>query len=359
MLLTLNKDRIEGSGWSPSEPVIRILRGIGLTSEESFLFMSPFEEFRHQGPDSPLRFGGSLFADPLNLRSSDDWFRLLFSPNDYDLYFDSLTQQAEVGVNPIGLNAQINLDNIGRDFLCLIYYRQRIVDLMNRGGLRLVIKEIFREEEQTPPEFNNLTNSLIRVEALTDWLSLNDYPLTSRQEDRDSFLVLSDPPERRIPLTELPSVGRILRDTSNLSRYIRSLSVCLQDGGEWDDLRKICRQDFGLPERFCLLSDRRILYDTDRFCLETALNREFSLWERDRLNSYPSIRIISDLKGIPYSELLRVEMYGFTNTNQETPVHRFDGLRFLREGLSPRFVKWVEAELTEKSFTFTEGGPIL
>ena len=321
--------------WFPFEPVGRLLSRIGMTEARVEEYRDPFESFRGQGPDIPLRL-------PEDVLPSEEWFRLLFVPTDGETYFESLTNSVQYGRPMAGFSSQINLDNIGRDFVCLVYLRQRVLDLMRAGGLRLVLKSLFVQEERTPTEFTNLTNSLLRSEALTDYLILEGYDMTDPDErggdeGRYSFDLLTDPPTRRMSLTEVPSAVSLLRDTSNLSRLIRRLSVCLQDGGDWETFSRITSNDFRLPYVFSPLSDRRRVEETTRFARGIALSREFCLWDIYRENGLPSIRTISEKRGIPYLELLGPMTTGFSNGDTGLR-HRFDGLMFSRTGLTDRLV---------------------
>lgn len=317
--------------WSPFEPVGRILSSVGLTDDEVERYETPFDRFRHQGAGEPLDL-------PEDIRSSEDWFRLLFRS-----VIPSTTERTDEAGDIVkmygdpnkGFIGQINLDNIGRDFLCLIYYRQRVLDLLRTGGLRSVISDIFKAREDEPPEFVNLNNSLIPVEALTDILTLGGKTFPS---DREGMMtILSDPPTRHLPLREVPSFSEMLRDSSNLSRYIRTLSVCLQDGGRWDHLIQVSFRDFNLDERFNLLRDRRWSESTRNFGFYVAMSREFCLWDIHRDDRLPSIRQISDGLGIPYLELLRIINFG-ENNRSRGGIHRFSGLEFLRTGFSDRMI---------------------
>lgn len=330
--------------WIPFEPVRRILTDIGLSEVEVSSLEGPFDEFRHQGPDDPLRL-------PEGIRTSDEWFRLLYREGSQTISstLDDGTEvlQYDDGSGPVF--RQVNLDNIGRDFLCLLYLRQRVLDLWGHGGIEGVLSDLFTQEAGTPREFNSLTNSLLRSEALTDVLILRGYDMTDPDErdggeGRYSFDLLTDPPSRRMTLTEVPSAVSLLRDTTNLSRLIRQLSVCLQDGGGWEYLTRISSKDFRLPYVFSPLSDRRVVRGTDSFARETALSREFCLWEPERGNSLPSIRTISERKGIPYLDLFRTMTRGY----QGDGSHRFDGLMFSTRGLSARLVKKLSSDIESR-----------
>lgn len=334
MLLLLNN--ILGTlfpDWNPFDPVRRVLTSVGLTDGEASLFEAPFGEFRSQGAGVPLRL-------PEDIRPSDEWFSLLFRA-----VLDGTTETTDEKGNLVkeygkpnqGFIRQINLDNIGRDFLCLIYYRQRILDLWGRGGLSLVLSDLFKPRGDEPPEFTNLNNSLIPIEALTDVLTLGGAEFPT-ERGSDPMIVLSDPPTRHLTLGEIPSFVSMLRDSSNLSRFIRSLSVLLQDGGRWDHLKQVSLGDFNLDEEFTLLRDRRRTERTRRFCLDIAMTREFALWDIHRDERLPSIRQISDRLGVPYLSLLRILMFREDNS-KEAGIHQFRGLEFLTDGFSDRLVQ--------------------
>lgn len=330
--------------WDSFDPVRRLLSSVGLTEDEVSLFKAPFNEFRHQEAGVPLRL-------PEDIRTSDEWFDLLFRS-----VIDGTTETTDENGNPVemygkpneGLVRQINLDNIGKDFLCLIYHRQRVLDLFRAGGLNLVVSDLFRPRGDEPFEYANLTNSLISVEALTDFLTLRGAEFGT---DRNGgpMVILSDPPTRHLTIRETPSFSSMLRDTTNLSRFIRTLSVCLQDGGKGDDLNKILPREFNLDERFTMFDDRRVFHQTRRFARYISMTREFCLWDINRDDRLPSIRQISVGLGISYSELLRIVNFGDDNT-LGGGIHRFVGLMFIREEFSDRlvqiFVRNIENLLT-------------
>lgn len=324
--------------WNPFEPVGRILSSVGLTENEVSLFEAPFIEFRQQESGVPLRL-------PENIRSSEDWFRLLFregAPTIKETTDEDGNIIKEYGDPNQGYFRQVNLDEVGKDFLSLIYYRQRILDLMREGGLRLVLSDLFKARDDEPQEYVNLNNSLIPVEALTDVLTLNGAEFPTDRTD-GPMTILSDPPLRHLTLRDVPSFSSMLRDSTNLSRYIRNLSSCLQDGGRWGDLTQISFTDFNLSDRLSLLRDRRSLRWTGLFGRGIAMSREFCLWDIHRDDRLPSIRQISDGLGIPYLELLRIVHFG--QTNSETRIHRFSGLEFLRDGFSDRLIQMFLRDL--------------
>ena len=332
--------------WYPFGPVARLLRGIGLRDEETYLFEAPFKEFRHPVPDRPL-------VIPEDVRSSDDWFSLLWGNT-------SQVIEPEPGLKEYdsrspGLQAQVNLDNIGRDFLCLIYYRQRILDLSRTAGLEVILRDILKEREDRPLEFTSLNNSLLNVEALSDWLTLEGIDLSLEPEERGRrlWVLLTDPPTRSLPLRDVPSPVGMFRDTANFSRFVRSLSSCLQDGGKWTDFKKLTPQDFNLPGTFSTLGDRRLRMSTSWFAQAVSMSREFCLWDIWRGNRLPSLREISSMKGIPHQFLINI--LNRCPRNDETNLQSYEGLSRLREGMTDRLIHYFVQDIESRSTNKQEG----
>lgn len=325
--------------WNPFDPVGRLLSSVGLTDDEVREYEVPFDRFRHQEAGEPLIL-------PEDIRTSEEWFDLLFrgvapvgpSVKEEDDLF------TEYGEPSRGYFGQINLDPVGRDFIALIYYRQRVLDLFREGGLRIVLRDLFKARQDEPLEYTNLNNSLIPVEALTDLLTLRGTTFPTERDPDKVMTILSDPPTRHLTLGDVPSVVSMLRDSSNLSRYIRLLSVCLQDGGKWENLIRVSFKDFNLDETMTLLRDRRRIESTRNFGFYVAMSREFCLWDIYRDDRLPSIRQISDGLGIPYIELLRILLFGETN-REKRGIHRFSGLEFLRDGFSDRLVQMFVSDI--------------
>ena len=337
--------------WNPFDPVGRLLSSVGLTDEEVRGYETPFDRFRHQEAGEPLEL-------PEDIRTSDGWFDLLFRevvPVGPSMGEDLVK---EYGRKNDGFVRQVNLDNIGKDFLALIYYRQRVLDLFREGGLGLVVRSLFKARRDAPLQYTNLNNSLLPVEALTDFLTLRGAVFPRRRDDRSGsdkvMTIISDPPTRHLTLGEIPSFSSMLRDSTSLSRYIRILSVCLQDGGRWENLIRVPFADFDLDGKMTLFRDRRSSGWTRDFAIDTAMSREFCLWDIYRDDRLPSIRQISDGLGIPYTELLRILLFGETNRDRGT-IHRFSGLEFLRDGFPDRvaqiFVRDIVALSPERLLT--------
>ena len=333
--------------WNPFEPVRRVLSSVGLTEEEVDEYETPFDRFRHQEAGEPLTL-------PEDVRTSEEWFDLLFGITEIHTHTqtgeEEDKQETSVEMNE-GLRGQINLDNIGRDFLALIYYRQRVLDLFRRGGLTLVLTDLFKARTDEPLEYMNLNNSLLPVEALTDFLTLRGAEFRRRAEDEPTT-ILTDPPLRHLPLGSIPMFSSMLRDSSNLSRWVRVLSVCLQDGGHWENLIRIPFTDFDLSPDLFLFRDRREVQSTRNFGFYVSMTREFCLWDIHRDDRLPSVRQISDNLGIPYLELLRIVNFGETN-RERGGIHRFGGLEFLRRGFPDRLVQIFVKDIERTSNLLT------
>lgn len=74
------------------------------------------------------------------------------------------------------------------------------------------------------------------------------------------------------------------------------------------------------------------------------MSREFSLWDVYRGRKLPSIRTVSEAKGIPYIDLLRILMFGYTNN--DTSLERYEGLRLLRSGLTDRLAQIFQKDIS-------------
>lgn len=346
--------------WTPVEAVGRVLSSCGLTDDQVQTLETFYQGFRECSTPS------SFLIE--KMKTSKEWFRLLFSPTigkqrDFDF--------VQYGDPSPGYIGQINLDNIGRDFLCYIYYIQKISELMESEDLEEVLREVLREQVGEPVEFTNLNNSLIPVEALWDYFSDNfifgkpigkndkgaedfstnvnrSYELPGIVEEKDLSVILSDPPQRRLNISEIPSFVGMMQNTKNLSKMIRKISVCLQDGGEWKDIEKIYDYDYNLNQRLSLFKDRRIsIGETALFARGVAMSREFGLWDINRGDRLPSIRTISEKRKIPYPELLRV--LKTLPDNKGEGLHRFTGLEFLRTGFKNRLLFWFKEDIKKKN----------
>lgn len=312
---TLFSDKDFLPAWFPFGPIARILRESGLPDEEIYLFEGPYQEFRSQEADVPLNL-------PDDIRTSDEWFRLLFSSREEPTDDRSLIEYRP----SLGRGfRQVNLDPVGRDFLCRIYYQQRNLELRRTGQFVPVLGQLLGEQERVGRDYSSLSDSLIHFEAVEDFLLGQDI-VGEGTPERESFVLLTDPPERHLTLREIPSFLTMLRDSSNLSRYIRRVSVRLQEGDKWEELNRIRPEDFLLPDCFVPFRDRRRWFSTQDFVLRVSMIREFGLTIPDRGFILPSLRLISEAKGVPYSRLL-IE-----------PQEGLDDLRLIRRGFPDRLI---------------------
>lgn len=337
--------------WTPVKAVERVLSLCNLPDDELSNLLSGYEEFRD--PDVLPVF---IWKD--DVKTSKEWFRLLFAQSDGQVRrdFDFVTYGG--GPSP-GFIGQINLDNIGRDYLCYIYFRQKVSETMRNEGLEETLRSVLKQQEGEPVEFNNLNNSLIPVEALWDYLCLcQEYDLSQKENEnsedtstnvdhsfdlpfdkdgKDLSIILSDPPQRRTNIFDIPSFVGMMRNTSNLSRLIRDISVCLQNGGDWEEIQKKEIKHL-LRQRISLFRDRRVsIGDTELFARGIAMSREFCLWDTNRGDRLPSIRTICEKRKIPYPELLRI-LKTLPDNRDEGGLQRFSGLEFLRKGFSNRLI---------------------
>ena len=314
-------------GWFPFGPIARILRTSGLSDEEVYLFEEPYREFRTQEADVPLNL-------PDDIRSSDDWFRLLFSSQEERSEDSSVIEyRPDLGRG----FRQVNLDPVGRDFLCRIYYHQRVLELSRSGGFGVILRHLLGSPVQAVEgqrDFTSLSNSLIPVEAVEDFLlrenirgEENPVRESDFLDENEKFVLISDPPLKHLTLREFPPFLTMLRDSSNLSRYIRRISVGLQSGNKWEDLNRVSPQEFLLPDWFSPFRDRRTWEQTQEFVLRVSMIREFGLNIPEREHRLPSLRLISDRRGIPYNRLLM------------TPREGLDDLNLIRTGFPDRMIR--------------------
>lgn len=269
--------------WNPIAPVERILREVldnrggvhrnrtGVIEE----YLSLYERFRMSNPDDVLSF-------PENVLSSREWYEDLFSPE--------------------GSVKQINLDHIGKDFLCMIYLTEVIRESFSENKAKSLYRVLTDRREGN--QNNNLNNSLLWVEALVNFLSCYGWDLSipERQEEEPSIL-FTDVKYRLREEDSHPVVWMV--ETSRFSKLVRSISVCLQNKGKLPQLFENSPAKYGLTGELRLLN-LRFLRKTFLFALEIAVNREFRLWDSFRKYGFPSLRQISEYTQIPYSLLIEL-----------------------------------------------------
>lgn len=287
--------------WNPENAVGRVLSGVGLTNVDDYV-------------DLYIRFRGAVSEvaplPPADDLSSTDW--------GIHLYGQEGDQHK-------------NLDSIGEDFLAWIYYCQRLREMRQEG----------REWEDIVPEFlsvwptggnpreNSLNNSALRFEVAERVMTVDgDKSLFSHysDEDRNEFVLFTDAPQRILTTEDIGDPVEYMLFTSTFSRYIRALSVAVQEGMGYKSVCQIGPHRFNLPPVLIRLDDRRRTYDTAEYAQGIVFSREFRLWDRNRTFGFPDIRTISEQTGIPYMKLLSIE-----TREQAVAKRTFDGLCFLTE----------------------------
>ena len=271
-------NRIE---WDPLAPVEKILREV-LNGREGYLFnrtglvneyLRLYERFREGHPDEILSF-------PENVLSSREWYEDLFSPE--------------------GSIKQINLDHIGKDFLCMIYLTEVVRECFSVNRAKSLYRVLMDRREGN--ENNNLNNSLLWTESLVNFLRCYGWDLSIPERVEGERSILFTDVKRSIREEDSHPVVWMV-ETSRFSKLVRSISVCLQNRGKLPQLRGYNPERYGLSEDLILLNERRVR-NTFLFALEISVNREFRLWDRFRKMGFPSLRQISEYTEIPYSVLI-------------------------------------------------------
>lgn len=267
--------------WNPLAPVEKILREV-LNGREGYLFnrrglideyLKLYERFREGHPDEILSF-------PENVLSSREWYEDLFSPE--------------------GSIKQINLDHIGKDFLCMIYLTEVVRECFSVNKAKSLYRVLTDRREGN--ENNNLNNSLLWVEALVNFLRCYGWDLSIPERVEGERSILFTDVKRSIREEESHPVVWMV-ETSRFSKLVRNLSVCLQNKGKLPQLMEYGPERFGLTGELILLSER-FVRNTFLFALEIAVNREFRLWDRFRKMGFPSLKQIANYTQIPYSVLI-------------------------------------------------------
>lgn len=267
--------------WTPEEPLRKVLRESILNQIEDGRFIEEYVEiyktFREPQPDETLSF-------PVLPVKVSDLYDDLFSP--------------------MGSVKQMNLDNIGKDFLCYILLTQFLREHIEEGGVETIVR-FLTDDRRMSNENNNLNNSILRVEVLFNYLRTQgiDLSLDVNLTDRQEFVLFTDAPLRKLKNEEINPLEWIV-GTSMFSKLIRKESVLFQNRERFESiLPKISHESFGLPLMV------RYLNGVERGptlteSLRITLNREFRLWDPFRRLGYPNLRDISDGTGIPYILLL-------------------------------------------------------
>ena len=280
--------------WNPLAPVERILTEILLTEERRLYlderivqeYVGLYERFRQGNIDDVLIF-------PESVLTTKEWYEDLFSPQ--------------------GSVRQINLDNIAKDFLCLIYLTEVLRESFRHNQVESTNRFLIDGERENQ-EHTNRDNSLIVVESLDNFLRMYGWDMTIPERDRrDRFTLFTDFPKRPIKLEEVKPIEMIV-ETSRFSKFVRVLSVALQEGKKMGDLNKIDPSQFSLTDKMVNHTMGGV-WNTDTMGFTIAVNREFRLWDKFRKMGYPSLRQIAEYTEIPYSVLLSLREH------RESPVY--------------------------------------
>lgn len=283
--------------WDPLAPVEKILTEV-LNGREGYLFnrtglideyLRLYERFREGHPDEILSF-------PEGVLSSREWYEDLFSPE--------------------GSLKQINLDHIGKDFLCMIYLTEVAKECFTQNKAKSLYLVLTDRKEGN--EHNNLRNSLLWVEAIVNFLRCYGWDLSIPERVEGERSILFTDVKRSIREEDSHPVVWMV-ETSRFSKLVRSMSVCLQNRGKLNDLKMITPESYGLSSELILLNER-VVRNTFLYAINISVNREFRLWDRFRTLGFPSLRQIADYTEIPYSVLVdmrskQADITQYTGTN--------------------------------------------
>ena len=296
--------------WDPLEPMERILTEV-LNNREGYLFnrtglvneyLRIYERFRSANPDEILSF-------PENVLSSREWYEDLFSPE--------------------GSIKQINLDHIGKDFLCMIYLTEVARECFTQNKAKSLYLVLTDRKEGN--EHNNLRNSLLWVEAIVNFLRCYGWDLTIPERTFEERSIIFTDVKRTIKEEDSHPVVWMV-ETSRFSKLVRGLSVCLQNKGKLPQLMEHSPERYGLTGELILLNER-FVRNTFLFAMEIAVNREFRLWDRYRKMGFPSLRQIAEYTQIPFSILVElrrkqadITQYTGTSLLKRIPIKYADRL---------------------------------
>ena len=267
--------------WDPIAPVERILREV-LDNKEGFRFnrtgviddyLRLYERFRMSNLNDVLLF-------PEGVLSSREWYEDLFSPE--------------------GSLKQMNLDHIGKDFLCMIYLTEVIRESFSINKVKSLYRVLMDRREGNPN--NNLNNSLLWTESLVNFLTLHDWDLSIPERVEGERSILFTDVKYKIKEEDSHPVVWMV-ETSRFSKLVRRISVSLQNREKIPQLMEWSPERYELTEELIVLSER-FVRNTFLFALEIAVNREFRLWDPFRQYGFPSLRQISEYTQIPFSILV-------------------------------------------------------
>ena len=287
--------------WDPLAPVEKILTEV-LNGREGYLFnrtglideyLRLYERFREGHPDEILSF-------PEGVLSSREWYEDLFSPE--------------------GSLKQMNLDHIGKDFLCMIYLTEVIRESFSINTVKSLYRVLMDRREGN--QNNNLNNSLLWTESLVNFLTLHDWDLSIPERVEGERSILFTDVKYRIKEEDSHPVVWMV-ETSRFSKLVRGLSVALQERGKLPQLFEHSPTRYGLSGELRLLN-QRFVRNTFLFGVEIAVNREFRLWDSYRKYGFPSLRQISEYTGIPYSLLVELR-------SKQADINEYTGTSLLHK----------------------------
>lgn len=267
--------------WDPIAPVERILREV-LDNREGFRFnrtgviddyLRLYERFRMSNLNDVLLF-------PEGVLSSREWYEDLFSPE--------------------GSLKQMNLDHIGKDFLCMIYLTEVIRESFSINKVKSLYRVLMDRREGNPN--NNLNNSLLWTESLVNFLTLHDWDLSIPERVEGERSILFTDVKYKIKEEDSHPVVWMV-ETSRFSKLVRRISVSLQNREKLPQLMEWSPERYELTGELIILSER-FVRNTFLFALEIAVNRELRLWDPFRQYGFPSLRQISEYTQIPFSILV-------------------------------------------------------
>lgn len=268
--------------WDPIAPVERILREV-LDNREGFRFnrTGVIEEYLRLYRRFREANLNEIYSFPEGILTSREWYEDLFSPE--------------------GSVRQMNLDHIGKDFLCMIYLTEVIQECFSVGRAKSLHRVLLDRREGN--ENNNLNNSLLWTEALVNFLRCYGWDLSIPDKVEGQRTILFTDVKRYPSKEENKNPIVWMVDSSKFSKLVRRISVSLQNREKLPQLMEWSPERYELTGELIVLSER-FVRNTFLFALEIAVNREFRLWDPFRKYGFPSLRQISEYTQIPFSILV-------------------------------------------------------
>lgn len=301
--------------WRPEDTIGQILSDVmGMPNEKISTYLDLYSLFRQA-----IRQVAPV--PPANDYPFVEWLEKLFGENG-DLQYR-------------------NLDSVGEDYLSWIVCCQRLREIKQGHEWREVVPSFLSvwPDGWLSRDFS-LNNTALRFEAVIRVMKEDDdldlYIPNEKRNPAESFVLFTDAPQRLTTTEEMGDPVEYLINTARFSRYIRALSVQVQEGEGYKSIQRVGPYLFELPPALHPMNDRRLTYTTNLFAENIVFSREFRLWDRNRTFGFPDIRTISERTGIPYRVLLSIE-----GREQSTPKQRFDGLSFIKTDIPERLCSLI------------------